>query len=45
MPLTFQQKLDIVTDYLKRIGALDFYGAGQHLADEAVMMVPFAPSM
>lgn len=45
MPLTFRQKLDIVTDYLKRIGALDFDGAGQHLADEAVMMVPFAPSM
>ena len=45
MPLTFQQKLDIVTDYLNRIGALDFDGAGQHLADEAVMMVPFAPSM
>jgi uncharacterized protein len=45
MPLTFQEKLDIVTDYLNRIGALDFDGAGQHLADEAVMMVPFAPSM
>jgi uncharacterized protein len=45
MPLEFQRKVDIVIDYLTRIGALDIDGAGQHLADHAVMMVPFAPSM
>ncbi|MGZ4585701.1 MAG: nuclear transport factor 2 family protein [Mycobacterium sp.] len=45
MPMTFRRKVDIVTDYLDRIGSLDFDGAGQHLADDAVMMVPFAPSM
>ena len=45
MPLTFRHKVDIVTDYLNSIGALDFDGVGQHLADDAVMMVPFAPSM
>ncbi len=43
--MTFRRKVDIVTDYLDRIGSLDFDGAGQHLADDAVMMVPFAPSM
>ncbi|MBO0866136.1 MAG: nuclear transport factor 2 family protein [Mycobacterium sp.] len=45
MPLTFRHKVDIVTDYLGKIGALDFDGVGEHLADNAVMMVPFAPSM
>lgn len=44
MPLDFQRKVDIVTDYLNRIGALDIDGAGQHLSDDAVMMVPFTPS-
>jgi ketosteroid isomerase-like protein len=44
MPLTFQHKVDIVTDYLNKIGWLDIDGAGEHLADDAVMMVPFAPS-
>ncbi len=44
MPLTFRHKIGIVTDYLDRIGALDFDGAGQCLADDAVMLVPFAPS-
>jgi ketosteroid isomerase-like protein len=45
MPLEFLRKVDIVIDYLNRIGALDIDGAGQHLADHAVMMVPFAPSI
>lgn len=45
MPLTFQRKVEIVTDYLNKIGSQDIDGAGQHLADNAVMMVPFAPSM
>lgn len=44
MPLTFQRKVDIVTRYLGKIGALDFDGAGQYLADDAVMTVPFTPS-
>lgn len=44
MPLTFQCKVDIVTDYLDRVGALDFDGAGRHLAEDAVMVVPFVPS-
>jgi uncharacterized protein len=44
MPLTFQRKVDIVTAYLDSIGALDFDGAGKHLADDAVMTVPFTPS-
>ncbi len=44
MPLTFHRKVDIVTDYLNKIGSQDIDGAGQHLADNAVMMVPFAPS-
>lgn len=44
MPLTLRRKVDIVTDYLDRIGALDFDGAARYLADDAVMMVPFAPS-
>lgn len=44
MALTFRGKVDIVTEYLDRIGALDFGGAGRCLADNAVMMVPFAPS-
>ncbi len=45
MPLTFQRKVDIVTDYLDKIGSLDIDAAGEHLADDAVMMVPFAPSL
>jgi ketosteroid isomerase-like protein len=45
MPLTFRHKVDIVTDYLERIGVLDFDGAGRYLADNAVMTVPFAPSV
>lgn len=45
MPLTFQRRVDIVTDYLRSIGALDFDGAGKHLADNAVMMVPFTPTV
>jgi len=45
MPLTFRNRVDIVTEYLERIGALDFDGAGRYLADNAVMMVPFAPSV
>ncbi len=45
MPLSFRRKVDIVTDYLGRIGSLDIEGAGRHLADNAVMMVPFAPSV
>ena len=44
MPLTFQRRVDIVTAYLHSIGALDFDGAGEHLADNAVMMVPFTPT-
>jgi ketosteroid isomerase-like protein len=44
MPLTFQRRVDIVTDYLHSIGALDFDGAGERLADDAVMMVPFTPT-
>jgi uncharacterized protein len=44
MPLTFQRKVDIVTAYLDKIGALDFDGAEQYLADNAVMTVPFTPS-
>jgi ketosteroid isomerase-like protein len=44
MQLTFQRKVDIVTDYLDSVGALDFDGAGEHLADHAVMMVPFTPT-
>ncbi len=44
MPLTFQRKVDIVTGYLDSIGALDFDGAGEYLADNAVMTVPFTPA-
>jgi uncharacterized protein len=44
MPLTFQRKVDIVTNYLGKIGSLDFEGAGRYLADNAVMTVPFTPS-
>src|SRR3974390_3268176 len=44
MPLTFRNNMDIVTDYLDRVGVLDFDGAGRHLAENAVMTVPFAPS-
>ena len=44
MQLTFQRKVDIVTDYLDSIGALDFDGVGEHLADNAVMIVPFTPT-
>jgi ketosteroid isomerase-like protein len=44
MQLTFRHKIEIVTDYLDRVGALDFDGAGRHLADNAVMTVPFAPT-
>lgn len=43
-PLTYGDKVAIVTDYLDRIGALDIDGAGRHLADDAVMVVPFAPT-
>jgi hypothetical protein len=43
MPLTFRHKVDIVTDYFDRIGTLDFDGAGQHLADNAVMMGAVRP--
>jgi ketosteroid isomerase-like protein len=45
MALSFRRKVDIVTDYLDKIGSLDIDGAGEHLADDAVMMVPFAPSL
>jgi len=44
MQLTFQRKVDIVTDYLDSIGALDFDAVGEHLADNAVMTVPFTPT-
>lgn len=44
MSLTFQRKVDIVTNYLGKIGSLDLDGAGRCLADNAVMTVPFAPS-
>ncbi|OBH40602.1 nuclear transport factor 2 family protein [Mycobacterium mantenii] len=44
MPESFQRRVDIVTAYLVGIGELDFDAAGEHLADAAVMMVPFTPT-
>jgi len=44
MPLTFQRRVDIGTAYLHSIGELDFDRAGEHLADNAVMTVPFTPT-
>lgn len=44
MLLTFRRKVDIVTGYLDSIGALDFDGAGEYLAGNAVMTVPFTPA-
>jgi uncharacterized protein len=41
MPVSFRRKIEVVTDFLDRIGNLDFEGAGQLLAENAAMIMPF----
>ncbi len=37
----FTRRVEITTDFLNRIGSLDFEGVGRHLADDAIMVFPF----
>jgi ketosteroid isomerase-like protein len=40
-----RRKIEVVTDFLDRTGNLDFDGAGQLLAENAVMIMPFVDEM
>ena len=40
-----RRKIEVVTDFLDRTGNLDFDGAGQLLAENAVMVMPFVDEM
>lgn len=37
----FTRRVEVVKDFLDRIGALDFERVGNHLSDNAVMALPF----
>lgn len=41
----FFRRVEVVTDFLDSIGDLDFDSVGQHLADDAVMVLPFVDNM
>ena len=41
MPIPLQNKIDIVTDFLNRIGKMDIDGAGEYLADDARTVYPY----
>jgi ketosteroid isomerase-like protein len=41
----FAGKVRIVTDFLNSIGNLDFDAVGQHLAENAVMVLPFVDGL
>lgn len=41
----FTRRVEVVTDFLDSIGDLDFDSVGQHLADDAVMVLPFVDDM
>ena len=41
----FFRRVEVVTDFLDSIGDLDFDSVRQHLADDAVMVLPFVDNM
>jgi ketosteroid isomerase-like protein len=41
----FLRRVEIVTEFLNGIGNLDFDAVGQHLAEDAVMVLPFVDEM
>ena len=41
----FFRRVEVVTDFLDSIGDFDFDSVGQHLADDAVMVLPFVDNM
>jgi ketosteroid isomerase-like protein len=45
MSVQAQKKIEIVTDFMNSIGKLDIEGAGRHLAENAVMVIPYLESM
>ena len=38
-------RIEIVGDFMKKLGAFDFEGAGKHLADNAKMVLPYFEAM
>ena len=45
MSVPVRRKIEVVTDFLDRTGNLDFDSAGQLLAENAVMIMPFVDEM
>ena len=41
MSVPVRRKIEVVTEFLDKVGNLDFDGAEQHLAENAVMITPF----
>lgn len=41
----FSRRVEVVKDFLDSVGALDFDRAATHLADDAVMMLPFVDGL
>ncbi|GAA2554507.1 nuclear transport factor 2 family protein [Mycolicibacterium diernhoferi] len=41
MTAPFTRRVEIATDFLNSIGSLDFEEVGRHLADDAIMALPF----
>jgi ketosteroid isomerase-like protein len=45
MSVPVRRKIEVVTEFLDGIGNLDFDGAGQLLAENAIMIMPFVDGM
>ncbi|WP_099021542.1 nuclear transport factor 2 family protein [Mycolicibacterium palauense] len=45
MVAAFPERVRIVTEFLDAIGNLDFDGAGRHLAENAIMDLPFVDGL
>ncbi len=45
MPTTFSERVRVVTEFLDGIGDLDFDRVEHHLAEEAVMVLPFVEAL
>jgi len=45
MSVSVRRKIEVVTEFLDGIGNLDFDGAGQLLAENAVMIMPFVDEL
>ncbi len=45
MQSPFVERVEIVKDFLNSIGNLDFYRVAEHLAEEAVMVLPFVEQL